>query len=187
MSLFSPEVLLEESSGFFYSPYWTNPLSAFIDIIRAGLRVLQDGSNDYIDINELLSRGQSLRYPQKSPGLIKRFIQRFLLGLPMVGAGSLVHMLFSIGLLGPIQWLARFRGGRNRRDRRNTSAMDTAALLIVTLVVIGTLRWAISKRVLFVSLLMVHSHRAIYKVYQLTERLVKQLLLRAEDSILEVN
>lgn len=82
----------------------------------------------------------------------------------MVGAGSLVHMLLSAPLLGPLQWLARQRGSRRRRDQ----SRDIAAIIILALIVAG-------------------AARALYKVFRLTESVTKRLLLRAEDVILEVN
>jgi len=82
----------------------------------------------------------------------------------MVGAGSLVYTLLSAPLIGPLQWLARQRGGRSRREQ----SRDIAALVIVALVVAG-------------------ATRALYQVYRFTESTTKRLLLRAEDAILEVN
>ena len=117
--------------------------------------------------------------------MLMRFVRRFLLGLPMVGAGSLVQMLFTVGGLGPIQWLARSRARSRRNGRGN--ATDTAALILVALLLIGALRWvpsSVSKR---------HRRsdciptRAVYKVYQVTEKWSQRILLRAEDIILEVN
>jgi len=82
----------------------------------------------------------------------------------MVGAGSLVQMLLSAPLIGPLQWIARQRGTRRRRD----NGRDLAAAVIIALLVVGALR-------------------ALYQVYRYTENLSKKLLLRAEDAILEVN
>jgi hypothetical protein len=66
-----------------------------------------------------------------------RFIRRIVLGLPVVGAVSLIQMLFSLPLLGPIQWIARSRGNRGRRDN---NSRDTAAVFIILLLAIGALR-----------------------------------------------
>ncbi|KZV77511.1 hypothetical protein PENSPDRAFT_567625 [Peniophora sp. CONT] len=164
MSVFSEDPD-EGSSYYYYSPYWTNPITVFGDLVRAGIRLVEDESGIPLDPN-ILTRAARRGERQAPPGLLMRFVQRFLLGLPMVGAGSLVQMLFTVGGLGPIQWLARSRA-RNRRNGR-ASATDTAALILVTLLLIGALR-------------------AVYKVYQLTEKWSQRLLLRAEDIILEVN
>lgn len=68
---------------------------------------------------------------------MKRLLRRFVLGLPVVGAGSLVHMLLSLPLLTPVHWLARFRGGRSRR---NSSSRDAAAVVIIILLIVGVAR-----------------------------------------------
>ena len=72
------------------------------------------------------------------PGFIMRFIQRFIIGLPLVGAGSLVHLLLSVQFLAPVQWLARYRGSRSRRDN---GSRDIAALIVISLLVVGALRY----------------------------------------------
>jgi len=68
-------------------------------------------------------------------------------------------MLLSVPL--PFHWV-RFRTYNRGRDSR-----DLVALLIVAVVLMG-------------------AARALYKVYQLTEKYTQRLLLRAEDAILEV-
>ncbi|KAI0033420.1 hypothetical protein K488DRAFT_77912 [Vararia minispora EC-137] len=190
-SLLSPDNY--DGDVYFYSPYFVNPYSAFIDLVRAALRVLQDGAGGFdLDLDELLSRTSSTAHERvvqhSPPGFLRRFIRRFLLGLPIVGAGSLVQMLFTVGL-GPVQWLARYRGG-NRRNRRNNNGTDTATVLLVTLLLIGALRCvglASPTSSFYFQHALNFLCRAIYQVYQWTERWTKRLLLRAEDIILEVN
>ncbi|VDB86482.1 unnamed protein product [Peniophora sp. CBMAI 1063] len=162
MSVFSEDD--DGTSYYYYSPYWTNPITVFGDLVRAGIRLVEDESGIPLDPN-LLARA-ARGGERQTPGIPMRFVRRFLLGLPMVGAGSLVQMLFTVGGLGPIQWLARSRARSRRNGRAN--ATDTAALILVTLLLIGALR-------------------AVWKVYQVTERWSQRLLLRAEDIILEVN
>ncbi|KAG5647635.1 hypothetical protein DXG03_008988 [Asterophora parasitica] len=160
----------EEPSYGFSSFYFVSPLGLMQDLIAAALRILKD--EDFVGIfDDLPSRprrnaGVVPRLaPSKPRGLLISFIRRFILGLPMVGAGSLVYMFLSAPFLGPLQWLARQRGGsRRRRDQ----SRDIAAMVIVALLAMG-------------------AARALYQVFKLTEKITKRLLLRAEDAILEVN
>lgn len=138
------------SSTYFYSPYWTSPYDVGQDLVRAALRILQEESG-IIDPSLLpkASKSTTPRRPPMGPlnapdaakivpsGYLRSFFQRILLGLPIVGAGSLVHMLLSFPLLGPVHWLARYRGNRGRR-RENTR--DVAAVVIVVLLVVGAAR-----------------------------------------------
>lgn len=169
----------EPSSGSYYT--WSyfgfhivSPFDVARDLITAAFRVLRDG-----DVAGILDEGvfpsengyshrRNFRggLPSESrsqPGVIIRFLRRFLLGLPLVGAVSIVHLLLSFQFLAPVQWLARYRGSR-RRD----STRDIAALIVVALILVGVIR-------------------AFYKVYQTTEYYVKRFLMRAEVAILEVN
>jgi len=158
----------QPSSG--SSWFYISPFEVAQDLVAAAFRVIKDG--DIFDefpetVYQTSASGRSSTSSSRSrspPGLIKRFIRRFLIGLPLVGAGSVVHMLLSLQMLAPVQFLARYRA--NRRNRNNSK--DMAALIIVALLVFGTVR-------------------ALYKVYQLTETLTKRALVRAEDAILEVN
>ncbi|KAF5356181.1 hypothetical protein D9756_004134 [Leucocoprinus leucothites] len=159
------------SSYYSWSFFYVSPFEVAQDLVVAALRILKDGGIDGLldDTIPVGGNGPRSRRPDRvlrphsSPGFIKRFIKRFILGLPLVGAGSLVHMLLSVGYLLPVQWLARYRGNRNRRD----GSRDLAALIVVALLVVGALR-------------------ALLKVYQLTHSITQRLLLRAEDAILEV-
>ncbi|KAF8640599.1 hypothetical protein AX17_000261 [Amanita inopinata Kibby_2008] len=158
-----------------YWGYWgiITPYDVAHDLITAAYRVIKDGDtygllDDRVysanKARDLLANGP-VQVPVPSPrtGLVWRLIRRFLLGLPVVGAGSVVHMLLSAPFLGPVHWIARYRGARRRNNSR-----DIAALIVVGLLIVGI-------------------GRALYKVYQLTQRLTKRVLLRAEDVILEVN
>ncbi|KZT30632.1 zf-C3HC4-domain-containing protein [Neolentinus lepideus HHB14362 ss-1] len=153
---------LEDDSGdsYYYISYW--PYDAVKDIIRAAIRILQD--SDAIADNNFFTgqmrRSRPTTIPTQPPGLLKRFVQRFLLGLPVVGAGSLVHMLLSMPF--PIGWIARYRASRSRRG-----GGDFATIIIVVLIIVG-------------------AARTLLKVYSWTQRFAQRLLLRAEDAILEV-
>jgi hypothetical protein len=135
------------SSYYSWSLFFVSPLEVAQDLVVAALRILQDGGfesilDDTLSSNSNGSRGRKPNRPLRppsSPGFLKRFIKRFLLGLPLVGAGSLVHMLLSVGYLVPVQWLARYRGNRNRRD----NSRDLAALIVVALLVMGALRFVL--------------------------------------------
>ncbi|CAA7258663.1 unnamed protein product [Cyclocybe aegerita] len=151
------------------SIFFVSPIEVAQDLMIAAFRVLKDGElGDILGEPILQSKptraSSSATGPVSKPGFLKRFIRRFIIGLPLVGASSAVHMLISLHMLAPVQWIARFRGSRSRR---NSNSRDIAALIIVGLLVAGTVR-------------------ALYKVYQFTEALTKRALLRAEDAILEV-
>ncbi|KAF9062136.1 hypothetical protein BDP27DRAFT_1385202 [Rhodocollybia butyracea] len=156
------------SSSFYYSSssYWFyDPTEVIHDLVRAALRIIQD--EDSLDVGSVLATGSSFAEPlenatQGDPGVLKRFIRRFVIGLPLIGASSLIHMMLSIPFIGPVQWIARFRGRRQRNDR------DISAIIIAVLIIVG-------------------AARALYGMYQLTQSVTKRLLLRAEDAILEVN
>lgn len=146
---------------------WTNPYSVGRDLVRAALRIIQDETGGLFDPDAFLDSTAPERAETLSDrGIVWRFVRRCILGLPVVGAASLVHMLFSLPLLGPLQWIARSRGNRGRRG--GSGSRDTAAVVIIFLLAVGALR-------------------VVYQVYRFTESVTKRILLRAEESILEVN
>lgn len=137
----------EPSYSYYPSFIYVSPLNLAHDLITAALRILKDSDtvglfDDGFVPNASRAHGGTSTpltapTPHGNPGILKKFIWRFILGLPMVGAGSLVHMLLSMPLLGPLQWLARQRGGgRRRRDQ----SRDIAALVIVAVLVVGAVR-----------------------------------------------
>lgn len=135
------------TSYYSWSFFYVSPFEVAQDLVVAALRILKEGGiegllDDTIPSSRTSTRGHQARpiHPPYNPGFIKRFIKRFLLGLPLVGAGSLVHMLLSVGYLVPVQWLARYRGNRSRRD----SSRDIAALIVVALLVVGALRFVLN-------------------------------------------
>jgi len=145
---------------------WTNPYTVGRDLVRAALRIIQEETAGVFDPDVFLtSPTPEDAEAMADRSVVWRFVRRFILGLPVVGAASLIHMLLSLPLLGPIQWIARSRGNRGRRSG---SSRDTAAVVIIVLLAIGALR-------------------VIYQVYKFTESVTKRVLLRAETSILEVN
>jgi len=153
-------------SGFsFYNGFgfFVNPFDTAQDLIRAALRILQDQDGEDGPIFGNGDTQTDTPASHSEPGLLKSFIRRFLLGLPIIGASSVVHMLLSLPLLSPVHFLARYRSNSRRRE----SSRDIASLIIIGLVLIG-------------------AARALLKVYSFTESLTKRLLLRAEDAILEV-
>jgi len=117
---------------------WTNPYTVGRDLVRAALRIIQEESGGVFDPEVFLtSSTPDDAEAMTERGIVWRFIRRFILGLPVVAAASLIQMLFSLSLLGPLQWIARSRGNRGRRDR---GSRDTAAVVIIFLLVIGALR-----------------------------------------------
>ncbi|KAJ6604575.1 hypothetical protein DFH09DRAFT_1123159 [Mycena vulgaris] len=158
----------EPSESYYYRShfFYISPFETARDLIRAVLRILQDEDGDD---GPIFGRGNTRFAPgdaptPSEPGIIKSFIRRFLLGLPIVGAGSIVHMLLSFGFLSPLHMLARYRSSSRRRE---SSSRDIASLIIIGLVLVG-------------------AARALVEVYSFTQALTKRLLLRAEDAILEV-
>ncbi|KAI0778295.1 zf-C3HC4-domain-containing protein [Trametes elegans] len=142
--------------------YWSSiyyPVDIFRGLVRMTIAIFnEDGLLD----NPIVSRRsgtQRLREPRGPPGIMMRLLRRFLLGLPVVGAGSVAHMLWSIPM--PFHWL------RLRTRRIGRQSNDLMALIVLAVVLAG-------------------AARALYKVYQFTERMTKRVLLRAEDAILEV-
>jgi len=145
--------------------FFISPIDVAGDLVRAAIRILrdQDVLPPELEVPGLLKTAIPTR-PPEPPSLLTRFVRRFLLGLPMIGVGSVVHMLLAFPIMGPLQWIARWRGNRSRRgDDR-----DLAAAVIVIVVAIG-------------------AARALYKVYGYTRRWTERFLTWAEDSILEVN
>ena len=129
-----------------YWGYWgiVSPYDVAHDLIAAAYRVIKDGDTyGVFDDNVYPSNKErdfangpiEFRMPRGGPGLIWRFVRRFLLGLPVIGAGSVVHMLLSAPLLGPVHWLARYRGTRRRNNSR-----DVAAIIVVGLLIVGIAR-----------------------------------------------
>lgn len=157
---------LEEPSwhteSYYYS-YYISPWSVGKDLVRAALRILKEESGLEFDDDRLLaSRPPRMRtdsatttsVPPSPPSTLQIFLKRFswvsvllihimctdhrptVLGLPMVGAGSLVHMMLSLPLLGPLHWLARYRGNRSRRG----DSRDAAAMVVIVLLLVGAAR-----------------------------------------------
>ena len=126
----------------YYHPFYSSPFEVAQDLVTAAFRVMKDGDmasilEDNIRHSTTSTPNPPL-VPKARPGFIMRFIQRFIIGLPLVGAGSLVHLLLSVQFLAPVQWLARYRGSRSRR---NNGSRDVAALIVVSLLVVGALRY----------------------------------------------
>jgi hypothetical protein len=132
-------------SSFEEPSYWgfwgvVTPYDVAHDLITAAYRVIKDGDTYglFEDNSDFPLDGPvDIPVPRRS-GLIWRFVRRFLLGLPVVGAGSVVHMLLSAPFLGPVHWLARYRGSRRRNNSR-----DIAAIIVVGLLVVGIARWVV--------------------------------------------
>ncbi|KAH8099411.1 zf-C3HC4-domain-containing protein [Cristinia sonorae] len=129
------------------------PWALFRNLVRASV-----GTFDVDFESKMLAYAQK-RKEAGPPSLVKRLIRRFLLGLPVVGASSVLQIVLSMPV--PFHW---FRW----RTRRNRDSRDIATLILVFIILAG-------------------AARALWKVYQLTEKLVTRLLLRAEDAILEVS
>jgi len=130
------------SNSYFYSYYYISPWDVGKDLIRAALRILKDENSFAFDEEALFTRSTAkVNAPpfvaRAPPGILKRFLKRFILGLPVVGAGSLVQMLLSLPFLGPVHWLARYRGNRSRRG----DTRDVAAMVVIMLLLVGAARY----------------------------------------------
>ena len=128
---------IEEQSMFGTTYFFVSPIDVAQDLVRAAIRILRD--QDILPLE--LEVPQSLKAPIPSrlpdpPGLLGSFVRRFLLGLPIVGVGSLIHMILTLPFMGPLQWVARWRGNRTRRG----TDRDLAAAVIVIFIVIGAAR-----------------------------------------------
>ena len=129
----------------YYHPFYYSPFEVAQDLVTAAFRVMKDGDmasilEDNIRPRSTTSTPGAPLVPRPRPSFIIRFIQRFIIGLPLVGAGSLVHLLLSVQYLAPVQWLARYRGSRSRR---NNGSRDIAALIVISLLVVGALRYVL--------------------------------------------
>ena len=129
--------------SFFTGYYWVDPFGAARDFIRIVLRFLRD--EDIILDESIFSKSSTdygyprPRRPPASIGLIARFFQRFILGLPVVGVASLVHLLWTLSMLSPLHWMARWRS-MNRGNRRERSR-DIATIIILIAIIGGALRY----------------------------------------------
>jgi hypothetical protein len=175
--------------------YWyfgPTPIDVAQELVRAALGILQDEDEEFSGVlkgsrsNSFPSTSHhvdtSRQQPTNSPGFIKSFVTRFIIGLPLIGASSLVHMLLSLPFLNPLHYLARYRGNR----RRNNNSRDIAALIIIFLLFVGAARYVLGACLSSIQIYDNLVTRALYKVYRFTESVTKRLLMRAEDAILEV-
>ncbi|KAI3622206.1 ring finger domain protein [Moniliophthora roreri] len=162
----------EPTTSSFYFPsgplFYVTPLEVIHDLVRAALGIIQD-EDEYLDPT-IITQGGRNAYPPLRPlrredGFLKRFMTRLIIGLPLVGSVSLIHMLLTLPFIGPVHWIARYRGNRRRN---NSNSRDISALIIVALLVLG-------------------AARAFYGLYQLIHTWTTRALLKFEDSVLEVN
>lgn len=96
------------SNSFFYS-YYIDPWDVGRDLVRAAIRIIKDENVFGTDNDPFFSESAASDDAPAAPGIVKRLLKRFLLGLPVIGAGSLIQMMMSLPFLGPLQWLARYR------------------------------------------------------------------------------
>jgi hypothetical protein len=131
-------------SGWFFGYHFISPFEVGADLLRAAFRILREES-EIVDAAFAARRPHVLLTPtggyvvKTEQGLLLRLLQRFLLGLPLVGAMSLVHILISSHMLAPVQWIARYRASRSN-NRRGGNVKDVAALLVLLLLVVGAAR-----------------------------------------------
>ncbi|KAH9944288.1 zf-C3HC4-domain-containing protein [Epithele typhae] len=123
----------EDEDGTFSYTNWY-PLEIFRSLVRMTIGILVD--DNMIDDSTGRHRRRTAfpPQPQKPPGLLLSLFRRFLLGLPVVGAGSIAHMLISIPF--PFHWLRL----RTRRARVGRESKDLMALIILAVVLAGAAR-----------------------------------------------
>ncbi len=119
----------DDSSTYTYSFYY--PVEIFRNLVKMTISILVD--DRMLDDSILRQKaGNRIRQPHSPPSLLQRLFRRFLLGLPVVGAGSVAHMLMSIPL--PFHWL------RLRTRRTGRQSKDLMALIILAVVLAGAAR-----------------------------------------------
>jgi len=155
----------DDSDDGYYSYWFYNPITAARDLITSAVHLADEvtGSSGVPTKKVDWSTGAPQAIP-KPPGIIGRLLQRFFLGLSVVGITSFAQWLWSMSLMGPMRFL-RLRGLRDRRERGGGGSV--IAIIIAGFIVAGAVR-------------------ALLQVYRLVERMTKQLLIRAEYTILEV-
>jgi hypothetical protein len=122
-----------------YISYYFYPIDTFKDLVSSTLSIL----NDEFGIIELREGSHHRSQNRPTPlltepdALMVRLVKKFLLGLPLVGIGSLIQMILSMPFLGPVHWVARYRSSRGRRG----SSRDMTAIIVIVLMVIGALRF----------------------------------------------
>ena len=125
--------------SYIFSYYYYDPIDTFRDLVSSTLSILNDEFGIIEQRDGLHRRPQYRPTPlvAKPDSLVVRLVKKFLLGLPLVGIGSLIQMILSMPILGPIQWIARYRSSRGRRG----STRDVTAIVVVGLMFIGAVRF----------------------------------------------
>lgn len=124
---------------FFFGLNWVTPDEVAYNLMRIVLRILRD--------EDIIADEGPFRAPLRTPmakpvaprklGAFGKFIQRIIIGVPVLGVASLVQLFWSMSFLGPVNLLARRLGrGRNRRE----SSRDIATLIILGAIILGALR-----------------------------------------------
>jgi hypothetical protein len=135
--------LFEQSSSntsYFVSYYSFYPIDTFQNLVASTISIFNE---EFGIIEDRAAHPAAIPSPPhakvsaKPPGTVVRLAKRFLLGLPLVGMGSLVQMLLSMPLLGPVHWFAQYRRHRSRRP----SSRDTAAFIVLLLLLVGAARF----------------------------------------------
>ena len=128
---------VSEDSYIFSSYFY--PIDTFKDLVSSTLSILNDefGIIEHRDGPLPRSLHRPTPLTTKPDSLVVRLVKKFLLGLPLVGIGSLIQMILSMPILGPVHWIARYRSSRGRRG----STRDMTAIIVLGLMVIGAVRF----------------------------------------------
>ncbi len=115
------------------SSYFTiYPMETFRDVLRTAVCALTDAPCEEVILSARTRRVRA-RVQKAPPTLLNRFVRRLLLGLPTVGAGSILNMLFTL----PIPFTHWIRV-RLRRGSRSSS--DITTLILLAVIIIGAMR-----------------------------------------------
>jgi hypothetical protein len=113
-----------------------DPFTATKDLIASAVHLADDATGSLDSSRKINWSSETPRELPRSPGIFARLLQRFFLGLSVVGITSFAQWLWSMSLVGPMRWF-RLRGLRDRRERGAGSVMT---VIIAGFIIAGAAR-----------------------------------------------